>query len=449
MSLNTVVRNNKPNFKPNPKPQFVSLLTSNYTHIVITRDTNYSEIYPQLVQIAENYFEVPEDYINPPLYNCFVKPLTQLPNITSEMNLVTDKLETLKAALQHVDHSVQNISDSTRTLVSTYGLDENPLVNIRMLNPYEISYNESVFGVKNNRSNNSFYEVICSLSNLRHSAKKSHKMLFMYYSILNDNKETLTNIEKYVIGAVHYAVFVQRSLLLRGKSQVIADLAYIWTLDTFYNGLAKNIGLSTGYDNKGLTVVPNRHSFPYLHQLRNIDNLSNVNNYVVNKWLQTKDSVETLFEESFDMDDDFNKHSYMFPKCETDELHNSGVIFYNPTDIKFDYHSTKAFIETIQALQESKTIIDVFKALANLDSFEQQFISEKTCLVDQTVYTTFETFGDAVRYTDQIYIPESVDFRNIVFTMLVRNTNEQTRALYNITTIQISTRNHGNQNDNQ
>lgn len=445
MSLNTVVRNNKPNFKPNQnKPQFVSLLTSNYTQIVIARDTNYSEIYSKLTQIAENYFEVPEEYINPPLHECFVKPLTQLPNLTNDMQIIPERLQLLRMALQHVDHSVQNISDSTRTLVSTYGLNENPLVNIRMLNPYEISYNESVFGVKGNKSNNAFYEIICSLSNLRHSAKKSHKMLFMYYSILNDNKTTLTTNEKYVIGAVHYAIFVQRSLLLRGKSQVMSDLAYIWTLDTFYNGFAKHLGISTGYDNKGLTVVPNRHSFPYLHQLRNIDNLSNVNNFVVAKWLETKDPIESLFEESFDLDDDFLKHIYLFPKCETDAFHNSGVTFYNPTDIKFDYHSTKAFIETIEALQQSRNIIDVFTALTKLDGFEQQFISDKPCMVDQSVYTHFDSFGDAVRFTDQIYIPENVDWKNIIFTLLVKNNIEQNRAAYILTTIQITTRNHGN-----
>lgn len=428
---------NRGGYNARPRFQTISLFTEPHAYIQIYRGCDYKQIFNDLYSLATLYGNVDPEYMNQPLKNdTFSKPLTQLPNITPQMNIISDDLyNSYIDALQFVDRITNGISKCTR------GNDASNYVNVKLLNPYEIRYHVDVFGVTQ-PDDNKYCQMICAPSVLRFTAMKAERMIFMYYYILSHSTtsfgsidNTTYDINKYIFGAINYAVFVHDSLLQRHKPESMADLAYLWTLDTFFNGLH-----AINHENivtQGVDVLPSHHTFPYLHRLNNIDNLSNVNSYVVNNGID----VETLLNNE---SDSFEKHLYTYPKCETYISLDADIKFYNPSNIAKDYHSTKAFVETIQSItqiqnNEGYKTIQIFDALDHLNAFEREFIQNRANVSENNeVMLKFESFSDAVNYCKSIQIPEEFDVNNIAFMCLIRNQQTTQSTPYGLVTIQIS-----------
>lgn len=393
--------------------------------ITISEQTDYEQIYPQLLEIAKNY---KDNNSLVPAFEEYFKPCTQLTNIEPYMNLLPEHhTRNLVEALQFVDAAWNIVHWDTRGSAEKH----KRLVADCYFNELPIGYEWSAFGRYCNKYGankwNVLYETTCSMSNFRHSCKKAHKVLFTYYCMLAalDDDPTIAEREivQYITGAVQYAIHVM--LYMREHhSSTMEYFGYVWTLATFYNGLRSRI------PDEEKTVVPYRFIFTSPRKFRNMDSFAKVNNLAVKKFLSDTDGTMT-FDKVFPEDGfagGFAIHSYKYPQCATMMPRNDDIVFYDPHDVCTDIPATDAFLTVIMRLKEvlpSRNFTDVLYTLDDLDAFEACWLVPNDTEVDCTPNPFYKDLESAKAAAGSVVIPDDVKNANVWFvcSVVTRVTN--------------------------
>lgn len=386
----------------------------NKASLIITGKTNFTDIYPQLLDIACQY----KDRNLPcPSHGEFYKPCTQLTNIKEYMEVIpSEYISSLIDALQFIDAAWNIIHFDTR------GSNVYNIVSDSIFNNCLIGYEHTAFGRVNPRNQNNkwnaLYQTVCSMSNLRHVCKKAAKMIFTYYLTLAAVKEDpLLNTHEdvqYIIGAVQYAIDTY-NLFSNGKSTTTSYFVYVWTLATFFNGF------HSFTEDDANSAIPCRYIFTNMRKYRGLDTFTKVNNAVAKKFFETKEEIDSLFpEDGFKCA--FEYHSYSFPQCATPIARDEEIVFYDPHDVRTDIPSTKAFINTMVALKEvlpNKDFRVIFNTLDQLDSFETDFLVAADTKIDCTPNPYYETLEQAEHAAMTIYIPDDIKTDKVWFSCMV------------------------------
>lgn len=411
--------------------------SSSISQVVIDKkNIDYSTLFSSLLGLTNIFCKKSESVPTEATYN---KPCTQLPNIESYMNLLSDaRLAEFKEAAQYIDLGIQFVGASTRNL--KFGQS---LVSNDFFKDLPIAYHYSAFGNVNHQSKRKwldFYEQAFSQSSMRHSGKKAEKILFVYYRILDDIDADPTVREneeaQFIIGAVQYAIYV-KYYMAEHHNDVMSYIGYIITLATFFNALRTTFE----EDEWEKTVIPRGLVFYYPRRMDNIDNLSKVNNNIVDKYFKEFDP-ETIDEDT-DLTDPknivldfperdadfgtFKDHCYKFPQGMTIVKHEDDLIFFDPHQIKYDEPSSQAFVATVHALQALKDVKNyklILNTLNTLDAFEITFLKQDKEDYKYTPYS-FDSVEKAQEYVNHLLVPDDVEGARLRYICMIKYVFEQ------------------------
>lgn len=394
---------------------------ANFIHIDFR--TQYEAIKAQLFALAADYVHRDEAI---PAYGEYCKPSTQLYFInefTHTLDEETDKR--LFACLQYIDYVWRIVP----MVITTNSGNVTSIINTRMFDRFEITYNTSAIGYMPKGQNdwNNFYRTCLSESAFRHQVKKAAKMIYLYFivqkAIVANNFEIVSDMTNYVIGAVNYAIHVMHEL--NNVSEITGMIGYIWTLTTFYNGFKTEFQA----DDPETTVIPAGHRFMFPRVLTHVDELADVSEVVLKLTLDAIDyeingpDDVRLVTTSEVPEFEFLKHAHMFPKCATTVEHEDKIVFYNPVEINLD--PTKALVYVIHKLRQEipkNDFMNIMRILDSLDSFEEQYI--KRDAVPNTVNTavSYASNDEVATFINTVAIPENTDLEKLYFVCYVRGT---------------------------